>query len=456
MLTLIAVILGLLIIFIETVRPKNHQFMDFFRFISLVYFIVYVICPIFISYSIFGINAQAGLGWFRSSKTSLLYAETFALMGYPLLFFGYSGASSIVTTMITGSNGGNASIKLETKSHFSKRRLFVVGSLLGLAGGISLVFYASQIGGLFSLIKYAGALRSGEPPIITQYSFLKNVSPLVLSASFIFYGLWKDYKEDRRVWLYRFLFFLTLLMSMTIMFHIAGRLRLFSYLMTFPMVNMAINGRFKVRSLVFGLVFAVLLILFGKQVFHLFVDPETLSRKMNLLRSENYSGLTAIIGEFSFPLAVIANTVCYAVPNQIPYRYFVDFPLAIIYLVPKRFFNIKDLPVTANSLNGLQFGGGIPIDLISLGYYSLGVLGVVILLLLFGATLRLMDRIFMNQNEFIVETFRVSWMFFLGFRIMYGDPVNSLKAGFYLVIGTVLLLYCRRRGSQCQTCIPAE
>jgi hypothetical protein len=259
--------------------------------------------------------------------------------------------------------------------------------------------------------------------------------------------MWKDFKGEKTTWLNCGLFLVTFLLSGILLFHAAGRLRFFSYIMTFPVAGMMIQGRLKARIIIFGLIFAALVTLFGEQIVHIMINPDAISRKMTLLGSENYSGFSTITSEFAFPLATIANTVCHAVPAQIPYRFFVDFPLAIAFLVPKRLFGIDNLPVTANSLNGDQFGGPIPIDLISFGYFSLGVIGVVILLLMFGASLRLADRIFANQNETVIEVFRVAWMFFLGFRVMYGDPVNSLKIGFYLVVGTILLLLTRRRST---------
>jgi hypothetical protein len=380
-------------------------------------------------------------------RFSLVYGELFALIGYLLLFFGYSGSGSMVAAVCGETPRTNTASRASLDRRFSQSGLLWVGLLLGLIGGAALIIYTIELGGPIQMIKYAGALRSGDAPVETPFAFLKNVSSLIFAASFVFYAMWKDFKGEQRHWLYSGLFMITFLLSMFLLFHMAGRLRFFSYIMIFPVAGMMIKGRLKVKTMVFGAVLSLLVVLFGKQVSHILVDPNTLSRKMDLIGSENHSVLASIMGEFAFPLATIANTVCYAVPHQIPYRFFIDFPLAIAYLVPKRLFNVT-LPATANSLNGEQFGGPIPIDLISLGYFSAGGIGVVVLLLLFGACLRLADRLFENQNETVLEVFRVAWMFFLGFRIMYGDPVNSLKVGFYLVVGTGLLLFVGRRNRQ--------
>lgn len=450
MLTLVAVILGLIIVVIEVVRPKNHRLMDFFGFLSLLYFLVFVVCPIMVDYYSHTGLADSGFGWLKFhtlEPISLVYGEIYALAGYLLLFFGYSGSGAIVSSICNGLSRARTVSDIDTSRTYSQKSLFICGTLLGLVGGASLLIYARELGGFIELIRLAGPMRSDNPPVITPYAFLKNISPLLLSSSFFYYALWKDFKKHHRTWLYCSLFFVTFLLSLVQLFHMAGRLGFVSYLITFPLVSMMIRGHLKIRPLIFGLGLAVFVILFGKQFAHIIIDPEAVSRKIVLLGSENFSVLVSILSEFAFPLASIANTVCFAVPYEVPYHLFVDFPLAIAYLIPKRIFHVN-LPETADSFNFAQFNGPMPIDLISFGYYSGGVIGVVLLLLLFGATLRMADRLFSGRNETIIEVFRVAWMLFLGFRIMYGGPVISLKIGFYLVIGTALLLLVRRGKSQ--------
>lgn len=455
MLTLIAATLGLLIIVIEVVRPKNHRLLDFFGFLSVLYFIVFVVCPIMIDYSSHTGLADSGFSWLKFhtlEPISLVYGELYALAGYLLLFFGYSGSGGIVSSLCNGVGRVPIVAEIHGPRTYSEKALFISGTLLAVVGGSSLLIYARELGGFIELIRLAGPMRSDNPPIITPYAFLKNISPLLLSSSFFYYALWKDFKKHHRTWLYCSLFFVTFLLSLVQLFHMAGRLGFVSYLITFPLVSMMIRGRLKIRPLIFGLCLAVFVILFGKQFAHIIIDPGAFSRKIVLLESENFSVLVSILSEFAFPLGTIANTVCFAVPYEVPYHLFVDFPLAIAYLIPKRIFHVN-LPETADSFNFIQFNGPIPIDLISFGYYSGGAIGVVLLLLAFGATLRMADRLFSGDNETIIEVFRVAWMIFLGFRIMYGGPVISLKIGFYLVIGTFLLLLIRRHGSQCLTTI---
>ena len=42
----------------------------------------------------------------------------------------------------------------------------------------------------------------------------------------------------------------------------------------------------------------------------------------------------------------------------------------------------------------------------------------------------------------LVQCLRAAWMMFLPLRIMYADPYTSIKSGFGLIVGTVVLVTC--------------
>ena len=81
--------------------------------------------------------------------------------------------------------------------------------------------------------------------------------------------------------------------------------------------------------------------------------------------------------------------------------------------------------------------GTVPVDLLSFGYYSAGVLGVVLVALVAGFLFALSEILFEGSMGAV---FRVSLAFFLGFRVMYGDPSLAVQNGFYLIMTTGLLL----------------
>ena len=50
------------------------------------------------------------------------------------------------------------------------------------------------------------------------------------------------------------------------------------------------------------------------------------------------------------------------------------------------------------------------------------------------------DLVFQRFADPVVVVFRAAWALFLGFRVMYGDPQLTVNSGFYLFIGTLVLV----------------
>jgi hypothetical protein len=84
--------------------------------------------------------------------------------------------------------------------------------------------------------------------------------------------------------------------------------------------------------------------------------------------------------------------------------------------------------------------GGIPVDIVSLGYFSAGVVGVVVVAWGFGWLLSAFERALPPGRDPLPAVFRASWMFFLAFRVMYADPQHATSSGFYLLLTTGLLV----------------
>ena len=96
-------------------------------------------------------------------------------------------------------------------------------------------------------------------------------------------------------------------------------------------------------------------------------------------------------------------------------------------------------------VNSAIFGsfGTVPVDLFSLGYFSAGFGGAVIVSGLFGALLALFERAFPATSDPLGAILRVAWMFFLGLRVMYGDPQLIWFSGLHLIVITGVLLWLR-------------
>ena len=113
--------------------------------------------------------------------------------------------------------------------------------------------------------------------------------------------------------------------------------------------------------------------------------------------------------------------------------------------MPSRLLDLQ-LSDTVTMVNVAQLNAPIPVDLISFGYYSLGVPGVIIICILFGSLLRVFEILLPLNVHKVFVIFRFAWMVFLTFMIMYADPCNVIKTGFGLFVATPILFLLGRRG----------
>jgi len=142
--------------------------------------------------------------------------------------------------------------------------------------------------------------------------------------------------------------------------------------------------------------------------------------------------------EFAFPFPIVAHTLETGA-ESIGYRYFVDIPLAMLYMLPS-LGGVDTWPEMISHIHERLVPLMLPYDLVSFGYYSLGWGGIAIVFAAMGGLLAVFDKWLTPGTGWLVQCLRASWMMYLPFRIMYADPYTSMKTGFGLIVGTFLIL----------------
>jgi len=94
--------------------------------------------------------------------------------------------------------------------------------------------------------------------------------------------------------------------------------------------------------------------------------------------------------------------------------------------VPKRLIPLRDyLPPKLSEQNTLLQVGkvewGIPVDLVSFGWYSLGVVGVIVASFGFGWVARDLEGV-LPLGTYGDQVFRLSWLVMIAALVMYSDP----------------------------------
>jgi hypothetical protein len=206
------------------------------------------------------------------------------------------------------------------------------------------------------------------------------------------------------------------------------------FLVTFPLAKVIRTGRLRARLVIAATAFILVLLLFGKQLVESGLSGSALSARVENVGRNATSGIRLIAIEFAFPVATLANATR-EVPGEVEFRWFYDLPLAVAYLVPQRLLGVEH-PPTVSMVNTARFGatGAVPVDLLSFGYFSAGVPGVVLLMLVVGTVLVFFERILPPSPDPTDCILRAAWILFAAVRVMYGDPQLVWSGGLHLIL----------------------
>lgn len=421
-------LLGIAVV-VEIRRSPVRGVIDPLRAASAVYVTCFALVPAILTlFDWRGFESSVWNWIFARPFRDPAYAEAsvLALIGYLAMVAGYGW-------ILSGNRGAAAAAPV------SDQRLWVVGTGLGVVGLGALAVYSMSIGGVRPLLLDAAAFRGPTPPVESPLAFLKNVAPLVLGGGVAFYAL-RERVTGWRAGLATAGFSLCLLLGVLVLFHQAGRAILAGLLVAYPLISVMRRGRVTASLAVVTLAAGGVLFAAGKALFQVLRDPVVLATRVGHLIDQPLASGGEMLLEFSFPVVVLANAVA-TVPQVEPFRWFVDLPLAGAYLAPKRLFGL-DLPPTVSMVNSQQFSsfGAVPVDLLSLGYYSAGALGAVAVALAFGTLLGVVERRLPPTADPVRAALRAFWLILLAQRVMYGDPQLFWVPGFWLAVTSLALL----------------
>ena len=318
--------------------------------------------------------------------------------------------------------------------------------LLGLAG-TALGLYGSQFGSLSDFYLTGPGIRSGE--VSAKWGALQILAQIALPAFLVLTAAAVRSTGTIR-WLLGVLAAVAWAVAFARMWHASGRLELGSFLLI-PLVATVFMLKSKKWVVLAAAAIGLLALLIASAPHHSFSHLHlAIPKILNSLASNLLGTVISILAEFGFPHIASAHTLT-VVPDPISFRYFIDIPLGLLYMLPN-LTGVETLPPMVLSL-AARLLPWIPVDLLSLGYFSLGALGVLIIFIAFGAVLALFDGWLSESAGWLGQALRAAWLFYLPFRLFYADPYAALQSGFGLIAGTVLIMAMalwaawRRRGA---------
>ncbi|HLJ62466.1 MAG TPA: hypothetical protein VKT70_00045, partial [Stellaceae bacterium] len=376
---------GAFVIGVEIWRYVRRPRIDPLTFISLMFLVVYVVAPNFV---------------YATPPSSALYQRFIWLQSLPLewpiyltaaltIFFGYIGILAGYYFQFAPSSG-------ELRPIASPRRLIILGSLFLLIGAASfLIFTEVVVGGIVKTIKWA--------PVIHAYPLAFGYHPLIFVKRFTFFCLPAPiffiqalaYLQGRKMrLLVLMLFAVSSVFALAIIVLFGDRIILVSFVMMFVVPLMMRNAMAALTVLMVGSAVSVPYILFFHQFFRYLTGTAHLLGSLELPHQSLFDLLAGVFFEFSMPLSALLSTIQH-VPDIEPFHYFTDLPLILPRFLPGSSL-AHDLPpqlyeITTRALAG-QVSWAINVDLLAMGWFSLGPVGVAVVTILYGRLARWIDR----------------------------------------------------------------
>lgn len=433
----LSIILGCFIILIEIIRQKYRKGLDFLTGINAVYLICFSIAPIFLLIS--DLSNLMHMGWIvKNSFESpvFLYVSLLSIIGYIFIINGYFFSGYMIIK-----NKSKEICDDLKEEHFNIPEIMIAmaGSMFFILGLAALIIYIKSIGGFVVSIKYAQVFRSDMSSVTSKWSFLKNITPSIQMSSYFFYGLYKEAKGKFTRSYACAMLIVSFIITVYILYHNAGRRSMVSYFLVFLLARFFENGKISVRQIIAAVSISLLIILFGDSIFVVFQREERIIDTFALYTNNPAMITSNVLLEFSFPFVTLGNAVT-ALNCDIDMRFFYDIPLAFLSLIPNKIFRM-DFPKGLSVLNTELFNssGAIPVDIVSFGYFSLGIAGVMIYCFLFGVIVKAVENSFVLRCSPVQSVFKAKLLITLAFVVMYGEPEQFIKGNFTLFLAIIAL-----------------
>ncbi|MEH7086683.1 O-antigen polymerase, partial [Neobacillus drentensis] len=411
---------GVYIIFFELIKMKNQR-IDFMSFVMIFYSLFFGIAPALLH--------GANIFFYKNIWTVYTNYNT---QHYFIAFI------LVVATYYSILAGWKvSSLKKRTTKRSDTQRniknLEIIAWLFFALAIITYTLYSKAYGGYTGLLEKSESIRGGWVNVYNPWSFLQRFGGFSLVSSYLFFSLLFSKEYQKKVST-KLGFLLSFLVSLYVVITWGGRLTLATYIITFPLTLILYKNkkiRLKKLSVIFLITFLVLY--FGSGLLSSINNYVSGSNQIENLNNSNKSIIDFFIDEFSFPTISVVVSLNSIYNNVIEMRFFKDFPLAVVHLVPKSLIGF--LPEKISTINTQLFDRGfhgeIPTDIISLGIYNIGVFGPVVLGFLLGY--------FSNMIQLSLSTISFSnlrLMLFvvigltIGKTVAYADPANFLNGNF--------------------------
>jgi hypothetical protein len=311
-----------------------------------------------------------------------------------------------------------------------------------------IIVYLKSNGGLARTIGNAENFRSGF--LVANKPYL--VKLFSMNSILLYYSYFQVFLNKKRDYKYIFITFLAV--SIGIFFIRAALMNSRGFiLLTFLglyVITAMYHKKYFFKTISIVGIFAILFIKYGDPLFRALPDlandgfDQFLITFQNRIDHENMQHHN-IISNFLHPI-ISLGTALNVAGESVEYRYLEDFYGAIIAILPNSLIGIEEPRMVQSIITKLLFGVDAPIVLpgiLATFAFSFNVLGIFILLFLYGVYGGILSELFKNiyskYNGTIVLIYAITMSY--GYFVFRGSPKNYLISMFSSIVVIVVLLF---------------
>lgn len=410
----------LVIIFINYYHVKEEKVGLYLLFSNLYYFI-YVIVPFMLHYGYITKPDSGGaiqiISKYNNNSHLVEYANILVLIGLLIiaLFSFYSPRREKI-----------AGVQKE-----DVYRAGVTGVILGTIAFGVVVFSA---GGLVDLLAIANDLREGGKSL--PGGFFIHIGKLVWAGSIILFGaLISRYSKKYTLFAFSFL------VSVLVLLGIAGRAVIIIYLASFPFIFYIENQKIYVKYTIIVFVVSIAIIVYGNYLFRSFSEQGALAARTEIvIQGGAYWIVQNILREFTFPYTNVLVSISEI--KSLWDVYLLELPKGIINTLPGGAVGFSYLN-TLSDVNTLRYGtpGEVPVDMVSLGYHTMGAIGVIVTVSMYCIVFSNLDEYMYEYDNYVFISLHALLSCKLCFVAMYADMHQVISGNFYIIFTIALIFF---------------
>ncbi len=430
-------LLSLIIIMTEIKRKKYFTY-DFFIAFNFFFFISYAITPLILSVAenpnlYFANDLTKGVYYYGNEATPFLIIFSYIvfLIGYYSRFF----RNALPVPVI--------------EPQFDEKAVLKISPFIVLILSFFLFLYVMQFGGVRETIMAAEAYRSDdyEPP---KYGFVQRFFPA--DTILLYYSYYKLFLDKRgrfkSAFLALFIFSFAFFLFLFVLYNSRGYLII--NLGGMYIITSMVKKKYYLTQVFLLALFGIFIIKVGDPLFYAIPDlvnngwESFVTTFTDIIKEDQKGGFEEFVSNFTHPVISLDLSLQLS-GSEVPFRYFFDFVIAVLSLLPDKLVGFKD-PLSVSNINTIlnigELKGTVLVGILGFFSYSLGVIGVILGMFFYGVFGGYLSRFFYEnakKNETII-VFGYFFIFYYGYFVFRGDPKITLGEFFIVlfVIGVIL------------------